>query len=158
MRLHTDRTIDYRKITEAVSVAQANLDDVTEHGSRSHARAWEVRLIGGFEVHSARRPNSGHRGADGSDVYAATWDQWGVFLRHLYEIDPTMVCGSGKRPVYASLLDFSLKTDYRFNVNANGAAMWPHDEHGDHRWMPGSEPRTRECTKCTARQIYPIAG
>lgn len=153
MRLHNNH-LTYRNLAEAASVAQASLDHVNQHKSTSRARAWEVRLVGGVEVHSARRPNSGHRGADGGDVYAATWDQWGVFLRHLFEIDPMMVCGSPTRPVYATLLDFCLKTDYRFDVNAGGAAMWPRDEHGDHRWEPGREVRTRECAKCTARQIF----
>jgi hypothetical protein len=154
MRLHTSK-VTYRDLQSAASVAQARLDHSDEHRSTVRDRAFEVKLVGGFEVHSARRPNSGHWGSDGS-VYAATWDQWGVFLRHLYEIDPMMVCGSPSRPTYASLIPFTLHTDGRFKVNAAGAAMWPRDEHGDHRWQPGTAPRTRECTKCTARQIFPV--
>lgn len=156
MRLHNNH-LTYRNAAEAASVAQANLDDFTGHGSTIRPRAWEVRLLGGFEVHSARRPNDRQYHA-GTDTYAATWDQWGVFLRHLYEIDPQMVCGSPSRPTYANLTAFTVATDGRFKVNAAGAAMWPRDEHGDHRWQPGSELRTRECSKCTARQVYSIAG
>ena len=153
MRLHNNH-LTYRNVAEAASVAQAHLDHSDEHGSTVRDRAFEVKLVGGFEVHSARRPNN--RGRHGNVDYAATWDQWGVFLRHLYQIDPRMVCGSPSRPVYGSLTAFNAHTDHRFEVNAAGAAMWPRDEHGDHRWQPGTEPRTRECTRCTARQIFPV--
>lgn len=157
MRLHTDK-VTFSDLYAAASVAQVSMETFTQHGSRARDHAFEVKLVGTEDAHSARRPNSGRYGRGYGDIYAASWDQWGIFLRHLYEIDPTMVCGSPTRPVYANLSDFDYKTDGRFLINAGGAAMWPLDEHGDHRWQPGSEVRTRECTKCSARQIFPREG
>ena len=155
MRLHTN-VIDYLHLLAAASVSEVGMDTYTEHRSTIRTRAFEIHLVGTEAHHSARRPNSGRYGHDGREVYAATWDQWGVFLRHLFEIDPTMVCGSPTRPVYGSLTAFTLATDGRFRVNAGGAAMFPRDEHGDHHWQPGSDLRTRECSKCSARQIFPV--
>lgn len=157
MRLHTN-VISFADLYRAESVSEVRMETFTKHGSTVRSHAFEIHLVGTDRHHSSRRPNSGRYGSNGNEVYAATWDQWGVFLRHLFEIDPQMIAGSPSRPTYANLSDFNLKTDYRFKVNAGGAAMWPRDEHGDHRWQPGREPRTRECTRCTTRQVYPIAG
>jgi len=109
--------------------------EFTQHGSRSRDRGFEVRLTG----ESKRRPNSGTRGA--GDDYAATWDQWGVFIAYLFDRDPEMMTQD-----YADLDEFQFRTNYRFNVEG----YWPSDAHGDHRFKSYGVPYRQECTKCSA--------
>lgn len=75
------------------------------HGSRKRQRAFEVLLTG-----------SNSRGQNGDPrTPAATYDEWGWFLAHLFTVDPEMTC-----TYYASAEDFHAKTDgkYRQPVNA----------------------------------------
>ena len=84
MRLHSDiitRTDIFAALPRDVGA------EVMEHGSRKRARAFEVSLSGLGARHT-RKKNSGQYGA-GYD-YAATWDDWGLWLAALYEIDPDM--------------------------------------------------------------------
>jgi len=119
MRIHTD--IITRGGIPGAGVAAGlyphNLD-VSEHGSRTHARAFEVHLTGT----SHRRPNN--RGT--SDDYAATWDEWGMFLADLYRLDPGMMCGNAKHPTYCDADDFDYQTAGRFDT------LTPADQHRDH--------------------------
>jgi hypothetical protein len=84
MRLHSD-IITARDIHAATPADVAA--DVSQHGSRSRARAFEVSLEGLGGRHT-RKKNSGNRGA--GYEYAASWDDWGVWLARLFEIDPNM--------------------------------------------------------------------
>jgi hypothetical protein len=52
-------------------------------GSRKRARAFDVTLSGS---HSHRQ--NGNR-----DAYAATYDEWGWFLAHLFTVDPEAIAG-----------------------------------------------------------------
>ena len=114
MRLHTD------KITRAdlIKATNAAFDkgqdgyvwlEVTEHGSRKRARAFEVGLEGDGTVNRRRR-NPGPNGDDTRrDQYAATWDAWGRFFAYLFDIDPDMTCYA-----YNGREDFHNKTEGRF--------------------------------------------
>lgn len=145
MRIHSD-VITSDDIHRAALIARVDYDGgrFTIHGSRSRARAFNVLLTG----ESRRRPNSGARGA--GDLYAATWDQWGVFLGYLFGIDPDMLT-----PYYADAADFDYKTDGRFDPNTRAMidgepAYWPADAHGDHTFDFSGTPGSQSCTKCTA--------
>lgn len=133
MRIHSD-TLTIQNVYEAARHARADLQ-VTEHGSRKRSHAFNVTLTG----ESRRRPNSGKRGA--GDEYAATWDQWGVFLSFLYNIDPLMVT-----PYYEDSEHFDTRTASRFDV----PGQWPSDVHGDHTFRYNGVPGQQDCTKCTA--------
>jgi len=134
MRLHTNATeSDIRK---AGIDARVDFATLSTHGSRKSARAFEVNLTGA----SSRRPNRGDRGADGA--YAATWDQWGVFLAAIFAVDPEMSCWA-----YTGAEDFHAKTAGRF---ADG---WPEDAHGDHKWE-FARARVQSCTRCSAEQDH----
>lgn len=133
MRFHTD-TLTTKDLHDAARVARVDME-FTSHGSRSRDHAYNIRLLG----ESRRRPNSGKRGA--GDDYAATWDQWGVFISYLFDRDPYMTT-----QYYADLDEFQYRTDYRFNV----PGYWPSDAHGDHRFKFNGVPRQQECTKCSA--------
>lgn len=149
MRLHTD-TITTADLLRAAKAARVQVE-FTSHGSRSRHHAFNVKLTG----ESRRRPNGGNYGA--ADDYAATWDQWGVFLGILFGVDLDMKCWA-----YDGADDFNWKTADRFHpyngVDASGkrhvpadlSLYWPADAHGDHtfQWQYGSSES--KCTKCSA--------
>lgn len=147
MRLHTDRLApsDVHRATTAAGMTGV-FAVVTVHGSRSRARGLEVKLTGT----SSRRPNSGGCGAGGD--YAATWDEWGMFLAALYELDPEMIAGSPSRPAYASRAAFHAATHGRFLTLTADA------QHGraGHKWGPSGDGNRarRECTTCDALVDY----
>lgn len=148
MKIHSD-TLTSAEVFAAARIARADVVDFDRTGSRTRDYAFDVHLEG----ESRRRPN--RRG--NYTGYAATWDQWGVFLGVLYSIDPYMVCGpSEKYAYYRNEDDFHAKTGARFagcesdHDATSEAYWWPTDAHGDHtfRWN-GS---VSHCTKCSARQ------
>lgn len=130
MRLHTNN-LTPEDLQRAATVARVDLE-FTTHGSRSAARAFNVTLTG----ESKHRQNMGGAG------YAATWDQWGVFLGALYDLDDTMTCWA-----YSGMADFDYKTGGRFSEG------WPADAHGDHRWVVGV-PFVQTCSKCSAAKRW----
>lgn len=136
MRIHTDKVLS-GDLLDAARKAGVTIETAGLHNSRSRDYAWEIHLSGD----SRRRPNRPHA----PDEYAATWDQWGIFLGHLYSIDPNMICGTAKRPVYADAGHFDYRTNWRFN----GGPI-PFDMHGDHTFRFAGVPFEQECTKCSA--------
>jgi hypothetical protein len=87
--------------------AGVDLQRQTRHGSRSRDRAYDVILSGS----SPYWANSGGYGADG--FKAATWDEWGWFLAHLFEVDPSV-----RTRDYADASNFHRKTHNRFQPSA----------------------------------------
>lgn len=142
MRIHSDylKLSDFHDATsfELVGVYAT----VSEHGSRSHARAFEVSLEG-----NGYRKNTGKYGA--GEEFGATWDEWGVFLARLFDIDANAVAGAVKHPVYRDGYDFHAKTADRF-VDLE----LPEDTHKRHNWKATGRIGHRACTKCTAEQIW----
>lgn len=136
MRIHSDK-ITEADLRAAASAARATLT-FSCHGSRKRDHAFEVTLRG----ESKRRPNSGKRGA--ADEYAATWDQWGVFLGALFETDRDMTS-----PYYDGRGEFEFKTNWRFE-----GSTWPADTHGDHRFEFAGVPYQQSCKKCSATQRW----
>jgi hypothetical protein len=102
MRIHTDK-ITRDDVRTAARVARVDLATFTEHRSQSRDHAFNVKLEGD----SRRRPNGGASGAGSG--YAATWDQWGVFLSVLLDLDPNAVT-----PYYKDRADFHRRTFERF--------------------------------------------
>jgi hypothetical protein len=87
MRIHTSAT--YRDICSCLPRGVSAY--ITEHGSRSRERAFEVTLYAYAKDDLHRRyGNTGGYGR--SDDVAATWDEWGLFMVALYEIDPEWTC------------------------------------------------------------------
>lgn len=138
MRIHTSDSVTYSTIFDAAKFAGVQVD-VTNHNSRTHETAWEVKLTGS----SNRRPNNRGTWRDNDD-YAATWDEWGMFLGFIFWIDPDTRCGSVKYPAYDGAADFEYKTDCRFIANHK-----PENLHGDHRWTVGV-PGEQSCKTCSA--------
>lgn len=109
-------------------------DQVFASGSRTHPRKFAVRLTG-----SGYRVNSGNRGA--GDLIGATWDEWGLFLAHVFDADPGARAGA---PPYNGRNHYHAVTGYRF-----AGQVMPADTHRRHRWTRDGARRQR-CTGCTA--------
>lgn len=135
MRIHTDKLTSV-DIYNAAAKAGANAE-VSLHKSRSRARAYEVKLTG----LSNRRPMGGP--GEGDD-YAATWDQWGVFLGFLYSIEYNMAAGNA----YGDVYEFDQRTRYRFALDYSQPIPFPLDH--DHRFRFAGVPFENTCTKCGA--------
>ena len=138
MRIHSD-ILDRSDIYRATIAAEMTGVDVTvtEHGSRKRRAAYDVALTGT----STRRPTDRKPGA--GDAYAATWDEWGMFLNYLFELDPDMVT-----PYYADANDFHIKTGFRFETLT---APYQHGGSG-HKWQFNPDTGRQKCTSCEAVQ------
>lgn len=100
MRIHSD-TLDRDTVFRAALAAKTYAEVLSAHGSRSRAGAFEVQLSGSS-------PYTAQSGA----WKAATWDEWGVFLDSLFDIDPHMIAGP-----YNGRNDFIDKTQEDVNRN-----------------------------------------
>ena len=127
MRLHSDKLTEQdlhdalRTEKEIGRIAESVTFKVLDsHGSKSHARAFEVQLESWAQVKGDGRRvgNSGSYGAMSGGDYAATFDEWGWFLAALYRVDQDMICGSAKNPVYEGSLDYAMKTAETYTLGA----------------------------------------
>jgi NADH:ubiquinone oxidoreductase subunit len=122
MRIHTDH-LTGQDIRETLVSTGLHGDGVrlvlTGHGSRSRHHAFEMRLYtyGGCDRNgrTRRHANGGNYGA--SAEMAATWDEWGILLARLFELDPNM-----NATYYAGRDDFMDKT--RRYVPRGMSAPW----------------------------------
>lgn len=139
MRFHTD-TLTRDDVIRAARKAGATIETLSSHGSRSRDHAFEVKLTG----NSNRRPNGGSYGA--GDDYAATWDQWGVFIGQLFNLDPDMTT-----IYYHDAGAFDAVTLGRFDILPDEPV--PFSLSHDHSWAVAS-PGIQECRKCGAQHNY----
>lgn len=119
MMFHTDH-VTYSNIYDAARAAGVSLDVCEEKGSRSRERAYKIVLSGD----SPSRQNT--NGSDRERNFAASWDQWGVFLAHLFHIDRDAHTG---KHGYKSGNHFDYVTSDRF-----GSGQMPEDYHRRHTW------------------------
>ena len=120
---------------------------VSEHRSQTHARAFEIQLFGD----SSRGPSSG---MDNYGDKAATWDQWGMFLSALFEVDPAARAGGAKNPIYIDRDHFHWSTCGRYlgardndgvrRVDAPTGTFTTAGSgyHRQHKWMPDGASAT----------------
>lgn len=132
MRIHTD-TILSGDLYDAARIARVTIERAGLHNSKSRDHAWDIALSG----ESRRRPMGGS-----TEHFAATWDQWGVFLSVLFDRDANLTIPR----VYDDFVMFDYKTKCRF-VNRG---VWPADAHGDHTFRFAGIPCQQTCTKCSA--------
>lgn len=154
MRIHT--TADRLDVATAARKAGIYLEKFNTHGSRSHRHAFEVIASG----ESPHRINSGKFGHE----YAASWDQWGIFLAAIYAVDPT-----AKSWAYTDADDFHAKTGHRFDPDRStfvpaGSTAVDSVRHPDYRRTshrlgyvtPGDWTGPAACTLDTA--AHPACG
>jgi hypothetical protein len=130
MRIHSS-TLTHTDLQNAARVAGVSFERLTTHGSRIRHGAYDVLLTGS----GTTRGNSGTHGA--AYHKAATWDEWGIFLNHLFEEDPEAVV----RNIYHGRRDFHECTGGRYRT------LKPSEQHLRHRWT--WDHGTGEC-KCGA--------
>lgn len=124
MRLHTNNLIE-QEIRDALVQEQSagriaghvTFKTLDEHRSRSHFYAFEVQLEAARRDNGRRAGNSGSYGAmrPAYDGFAATFDEWGWLLAALYRIDPGMLVGSVKYPIYRNSWFFEELTYFTYN-------------------------------------------
>lgn len=102
MRIHSD-TLIRGDFFDACRSLECYVDDFSQHGSRSRANGFKVYL-GGSSKRLAAHWTEGYGYAT-----AATYDEWGWFLSHLFDVDSDMIAGP-----YRSYEDFHVKTEHRF--------------------------------------------
>jgi len=110
MRIHSDKieTADVRNaLPKGVMIAA-----LSRHKSRTRDHGIEIRLYG----------TSSYRTQDGSGQ-AATWDEWGILLAVLFELDPKMVAAG-----YPSADEYHWITGDRFRT------LRVEDQHRRHSW------------------------
>ena len=136
MKIHTDHltSAEVYAATKAGGMKGVYAECVTV-GSRSRKRGLVVHLVG----NSGRRPNPGKGGVERGGC-AATWDEWGMFLNYLFEMDPDAIATGA----YEGRDEFLLKTDWRFtDLTADEACK-------NHKWEYTGTPRENTCKKCEA--------
>ena len=138
MKIHTSMTRE-QFVTAIDGLPPLRWHDWSEHGSRTHLRAFDFRLEG-----SGGRSNTGLYGA--GDYSGATWDEWGAVIGNLFRIDPDARFGDTKNPVYDGAGDFHRATMGRFEEPG-----LPEDTHPRHRWESSGNGYFR-CAKCSAEQ------
>jgi hypothetical protein len=119
MRIHGN-SITRTQLGEAAALAGVTFVRRHWHESRSRDHAFEVILSG----------NSPYRCMGGDrDEYAASWDQWGIFLNKIFDLDPSITIPR----VYADAALFHKITGDRFRT------LRLADAHRRHRWQaPGN--------------------
>ena len=92
-----------------------------EKGSRSRSNAFEIQLGCWDKVKGDNRgwKNSGGEGA--SDVYAATYAEWGYFIAALVTLDPDLIFGP-----YKGADDFHAQTGYMFAATVPQPDPYPY--------------------------------
>lgn len=156
MRVHTNLKRNEMQSALKKSGAPIGFEVLDPHASKTHARAFEVRLTG-----------SGYFGTGwaGEDFQGATWDEWGAFFGALYDWDKDARCGgSVKIPAYADADDFHYKTGNRFrarweNIDTFDArrTYLPADTHKRHHWDFVWADQSFACTKCSATRPPNVA-
>jgi hypothetical protein len=127
MRIHSD-SLDTLEVRKAARLAGVGFTRFDLKGSRSRENAWDVILTGD----SGRRQNGG-------EDEAASWDQWGIFLGHLFRLDSDL-----KTPYYGSADEFIWKTGGRFTPD-----FTPADCHRNHKWGWGQPNVTHRYSVAT---------
>jgi hypothetical protein len=138
MRIHSD-VLTYAEIEKAARKAAVDFDVLSQHGSRKKARAYEIKLLG----ESPYRPNGGTSDAN-PNGFAASYDQWGIFLAALYAEDSDMVC-----PYYRDNVTFH---DMHFGRYLTLTAAQTHRRH---KWNYSMSTGVHEC-ECGAARDFSI--
>lgn len=128
MKIHSDH-LDALEVRKAATVAGVAFTRFNLQGSRSRANGFDVILTGS----SPRRQNGG-------TDYAATWDEWGIFLAALFAVDPAMVT-----PYYDNAEHFHWSTGGRF-LPGNLRPSTRCTRKGGHKWEWAGQTATGSYT------------
>jgi len=130
MRIHSDRIAPADIVRALADLPGVTLHSFSEHGSRKRDHAIEFTLHGNSPYQTMGRTGN-----------AATWDEWGVLMSRLFNLDSDAILGREDRA------DFEYRTGDRFDD-----MVLPDDTHARHDWYysgPG-----HACKKCSAIQHW----
>lgn len=115
MRIHSD-ILTRDDFAAAARRAGVSLVQLAEHGSKTRVKAFSFYVSG-----------SGVQGGQWGtqDYRTATWDEWGILLGHLFDVDAEAHCGKGS---YLSADDYHWQTADRFRT------LTPDRQHKRHKW------------------------
>lgn len=139
MRIHSD-TLTVADLSMASRLAVVTFTTLDRKGSRKRDHAFEVKLSGD----SPFRQNGGTE-------YAATWDQWGIFLAYLYSRDPDMIAAAYNKSIRPELQ--SSKGIFEYATGNRFDDLTVQQSHRRHRWQPGALLCTSFCA-CGATQRW----
>lgn len=122
MRIHTS-LLSETDMRQCAAVAGVRFARFAIHGSRSRSHAFEIVLTGSS---SYRTQASGCE-----DDYAATWDEWGIFLGEIFRRDY-----GAHATYYASAEEFHWMTGDRFRGLTCG------EQHKRHKFYPNGQSLT----------------
>lgn len=132
MKIHYD-TLTHDDIVNAANIAGVGIEREKYTGSQTHKGKVDIVLSG----------NSRYSGQWGTtDFKTATWDEWGIFLYHLYQADHDIIAGP-----YTSEYLFHVITCDRFKMIAGNETQ----VHNHHKWTYAA-PCEFEC-KCGAEML-----
>ena len=125
MKIHSD-VITEADLKEAAQIRGMRGVEIaiTREGSRSRKTGWDVKLYG----------SSSYASQSDRSRKAATWDEWGIVINYLFEVDPEAIIGK-----YSSASKFHEYTWFRF------AELDWKDQHKSHTWNFGGKWPYCEC-------------
>lgn len=117
MRIHTNKLVaeNITAMVEAL-LPGCRVHNLREHRSRSRVRAFELNMSG-------HGTTGGQWGSAG--LKTATWDEWGILINALYDLDPTAHWGKNS---YQCAEHFHWATANRYKT------LKIEDQHRRHRW------------------------
>ena len=115
MRVHTNLSRDQ---VVACVPAGVTIHHMSEHGSRSRPRAFNV-VLEGSSIYGGQFGNQ--------DYSAGTWDEWGIFLGALFALDPAAHVGK----TYLDADHFHWVTGDRYRAEAGLTVA---NQHKRHNW------------------------
>ena len=137
MKVHSDILTEkhFHNATQAAGMSNVYVSQLAVKGSRSRKRRIDLKLAGNSN-HNQNRGTA--KVATWETVKAATWDEWGMFINALFEIDPNAIIGQ-----YDGMEMFQEVTDNRFDTLTAPYA------HGNHKWI-NTGANSMACEHCDA--------
>lgn len=126
MRIHSDYLTPRDIVDSLADLPGVTLYSFSEHGSRKRDHAIEIALHGTSPYQTMGRTGK-----------AATWDEWGVLMARLFNLDANAIIGHEGRH------EFERRTMGRFDD-----MVLPDDTHARHDWEYSGGGHA--CSKCSA--------
>ena len=140
MKIHSDILTEkhFHAATDAAGMAGVYVSQLEVKGSRSRKRRIDLKLAGNSNRNQNHGTGNSNRNQNHGTVKAATWDEWGMFINALFEIDPNAIIGQ-----YDGMEIFREVTDNRFDTLTAPYA------HGNHKWI-NTGANSMACEHCDA--------
>ena len=119
MRIHSDSLRQVDVALAAYAVSPHLTVETIRRGSRSRGHSIDVRMI--WEGPKCKGDHRRHTntGTYGAGEWAATWDEWGLVIDRLFDMDPDAIVGP-----YESRADFYLQTARAVKYRRHDKAPW----------------------------------